>query len=300
MNWRLQGTIQKALGYVPGGRRIHAQWRRRATPDFGRECDLAIDDWLRMVGLLRSCGAVLDGATVVELGAGRMPSAALCYYLAGAAHVFTLDRERRIEDDLVRDLADRLMVHVAGIARAASRPEPQVSSAQRALATSLDRGASLAVATGSVVDYRAPADLAATALPAGSIDIVCSTSLLEHLPEATVAAVLAEAMRVLRPGGVMVHAVHTGDHYAAADTRLDPLHYLRFSDEEWARWNNSFLHQNRLRAKDFADLASAAGFTIEAFAPRRRGKSNGVHAKFAGYAPEELTVIDVDLAARKR
>ena len=113
-----------------------------------------------------------------------MPAWAVCCYLAGARHVFALDRERRIDDDLVRDLADRLMVHVSAIARATGRSEPRISSAQRGLATLLDRGASLAVATDNVVDYRAPSDPAATALAAASIDIVASTSVLEHLPAA--------------------------------------------------------------------------------------------------------------------
>ena len=298
MDWRVRGAIQKALGYVPGGGRIHAQWQRRA--DFGRECDLAVGDWLRMVGHLRASGVALEGATVVEIGAGRMPAWAVCCYLAGARHVFALDRERRIEDDLVRDLADRLMVHVSAIARATGRSEPWISSAQRGLATSLDRGASLAVATDNVVDYRAPSDPAATALAAASIDIVASTSVLEHLPAAGVEAVFAEAKRLLRPGGVMIHAIHTSDHYATADRRLAPLRYLQFSDDEWARWNNAFLYQNRLRAKDFIDRVRAAGFTIELETPRH-GELDGirVHPRFAGYTREELEVIDLDVVARK-
>ena len=293
MDWRLKGAIQKALGYVPGGQRIHEQLQRRATPDFGQECDLVVDDWLRMVGELRSRGVTLDGARIVELGAGRMPTWSLCGYLAGASHVYALDRDRRIEDDLVCDLANRVMVHVPAIARAIGRPELEVASAQRALATSLERGATLAVATGSVVDYRAPADPAATALPAASIDLVFSTSVLEHEPD--VDAVFAEAMRILTPGGVMFHAIECGDHNA----RSNPLHYLKFSDEQWARWNNRFLYQNRLRAKDFVDRARAAGFAIEAVAPRSSGTPNGVHARFTGYSRDELAITSFELLARK-
>lgn len=294
MDWRLKGAIQKALGYVPGGSRIHEQLARRETPDFGRECDVAVDDWLRMIGELRSRRVTLDGATVVEIGAGRVPTWSLCCYLAGAAHVYALDRERRLDGDLVCDLADRLMVHVPAIARALGRSEPDVASAQRGLATSLDRGATLAVATGSVVDYRAPADPAATALPASSIDVMISSSVLEHVPD--VDAVFTEAMRILTPGGVMFHAIDCGDHNA----RNAPLHYLKYSDEQWARWNNRFLYQNRLRAKDFVEMARAAGFTIEAVTPRSSGAPNGVHAKFTGYSRDELAITSFDLFARKR
>jgi SAM-dependent methyltransferase len=289
VKWRVQAAIDKALGYVPGGLRIHERLHRRAAPDFGNECDVAIDDWLRLVGH----GLRLDGATVVELGAGRLPAVALGCHVAGAAHVYALDRERRIDDNLVPDVADRLMVHLAAIARTTGRPEADVTSAQRVVATSLARGASLAVATGSVVDYRAPAAPADTALPAGSIDVVLSASVLEHVPD--VSAVFAEAMRILRPGGTMAHAVDCADHYAPHD----PLNYLRFSDAQWARWNNDLVHQNRLRAKDFADAARAAGFTVELVAPQRSGTAKGVHTKFIGYAPDELAITSFDLLARK-
>ncbi len=300
MDWRLKGAIQKALGYVPGGRRIHERLHRRIA-DFGRECDLAVDDWRRLMAHLRSCGVTVQGATLVEIGAGRAPALPLCFYLAGAAHIFALDRDRRIEDELVRDLADRLMAHVAAIAEASGRREPEVGSEQRAIATALERGASLAVASGSVVDYRGPADPTATALPAGAVDIVFSHDALEHLPPSTVAATFTEAMRLLRPGGVMVHAIHCGDHYADGDRRIGPLHYLQLSDDQWARWNNTFLYQNRLRAKDYVELARAAGFAIEREVPQRTAKVDiTVDGRFSGYAPDELAVIDIDLVARKR
>ncbi len=302
MGWRVQGAIQKALGYVPGGRRIHDQLQRRVSIDFGSECDVKVDDWRTMMGHLRACGVTVQGATLVEIGAGRAPTFPLCFYLAGAAHGYALDHDRTIDDELVRDLADRLMVHVTTIAATAGRPEPEVGALQRHVATALERGASLAVATGSVVDYRGPADPTATALPAGSVDIVFSASVLEHLPPATLERVFAEAMRVLRPGGVMVHSIHCGDHYADTDHRIDPLRYLRFSDEQWARWNNPFLYQNRLRAKDFVDLARAAGFSIEVEAPQRCAELDGIAVapRFSNYSREELEVVDLDVVARKR
>ena len=298
MDWRLTGAIQKALGYVPGGRRIHERLHRRAI-DFGQECDVEVDEWRRLTAQLRTCGVSITGATLVEIGAGRAPTLPLCFYLAGAGRVYALDDERRIEDELVCDLADRLMIHVTAIAAAAGRPEAETSAMQRAVASSLARGASLAVATGTVVDYRGPADPTATALPAGSIDIVFSSSVLEHLPPATIERVFAEALRILRPGGVMIHAIHCGDHYAAGDGRIDPLRYLKFSDDEWARWNTPFLYQNRLRAKDFTDLTRAAGFSIELEAVQGRGTVNGVHARFSGYTREELAITELHFVARK-
>ncbi len=54
-----------------------------------------------------------------------------------------------------------------------------------------------------------------------------------------------------------------GDHYAYVDRNVHQLNYLRYSDEEWQRWNNAFLYQNRLRAHWFVDGARRHGFDID-------------------------------------
>jgi Methyltransferase domain len=133
----------------------------------------------------------------------------------------------------------------------------------RSIATAVGRGAALEDATGGVVVYRAPCDAAATGLPAASVDVVFSNSVLEHVPRPAIERCLVEARRTLRAGGVMFHSVNCGDHYAYVDRDVHQLNYLRFSDVQWRKWNNRFLYQNRLRAVDFVEMARAAGFAIE-------------------------------------
>ena len=76
----------------------------------------------------------------------------------------------------------------------------------------------------------APADASQTSLLADSVDVVFSNSVLEHVPRDMIERCFAEAHRILRPGGVMFHSVHCGDHYAHFDRSISPLHYLQFSD----------------------------------------------------------------------
>ena len=308
MHWRVKGAIQKALGYVPGGRRIHGELQRRAggLADFGRECDIKVDDWSLMVKHLRACGVAVAGATYVELGAGSFPTLPMCLYLAGAERVYTLDQHRHIDRELVEELADRLMNHIALIADVARRPEPEITALQRAMVTALRRGGSLAVATANVVDYRAPTDTGATALPAGTIDVVFSNSVLEHMQAPAIEAAFTEALRILKPGGLMFHSVNCGDHYAYIDRSINQLHYLQYSDDEWERWNNAFLYQNRLRAKEFTRMARAAGFVIDVDTSRPHPKRLAelakvtVHPQFStSYSPDELAITSIDFVARK-
>ena len=221
MDWRVKGAIQKALGYVPGGDRIHYMLQRYAggMRDFGRECDIKVDDWRLMIGHLRTAQVPFEGATMVEIGTGWYPTFPLCLYLAGVGRVFTFDMHRMLKVELVHELADRLAAHVALIASEVGRREEEVKAEQVALAAALTGGASLARATGGIVDYRAPADASHTSLLAGSVDVVFSNSVLEHVPRGVIEACFAEASRILRPGGVMVHSINCGDHYAYTDRR---------------------------------------------------------------------------------
>lgn len=95
-----------------------------------------------------------------------------------------------------------------------------------------------------------------------------------------------------------------GDHYAYIDRSIDQLHYLRYSDREWRRWNNAFLYQNRLRAEDFTRMARDAGFTIELdisrVTPERLAQLDAtpVHAEFAGYTRDQLAITCIDFIGR--
>lgn len=308
VDWRLKGTIQKVLGYVPGGGRIHYMLQRRAggLTDFGRECDIKVDDWQIMMGLLREAGICVRGSTFVEIGTGWYPTFPFCMYFAGAARVFTYDLTRLMKPDMTALLADRLQAHVPLIARVAERPIDEVERMQTELAKAISAGTRISVATDNVVDYRAPADASATTLLGGSIDCVFSNSVLEHVPTAVIEAIYAECMRVLRPGGIMCHSVNCGDHYAYSDRAIHQLHYLQFSPQEWSRWNNAFLYQNRLRAKDFTELARNAGFDVELdksrTTPQKLAQLDslpGVDPSFAHYTREQLAITNIDFIARK-
>ena len=119
MDWRLKGAIQKLLGYVPAGDRIH-YWLQRnggGLTDFARECDIKMDDWRLMIGHLRAAKIPVAGTRFLEMGTGWYPTFPFALYLGGAASVETLDLNRHLKPDRVRALVARLAEHVPQIAR---------------------------------------------------------------------------------------------------------------------------------------------------------------------------------------
>ena len=307
MNWRLKGAIQKVLGSVPGGHRIHFQLQRRigGLTDAGREADIKVEDWRLMIGHVLASKIVLEEATLFEIGTGWYPTFPLCFYLAGARRVITVDLTRLLERELVLMVVERLARHVPAIARAAALPQKEVEARRLDLVVALQRGASIEEATHGVVDYRAPADATATKLPDDCVDVVFSNSVLEHLPPDVLEACFTEARRILRPGGISVHSVNCGDHYAYADPRIHQLNYLQYSEAQWRRWNNAFLYQNRLRAVDFLEVAKRSGFTIEIDTsrahPKRLDELDGIaiDPAFKRYTREQLAVTSLDFVGRK-
>ena len=307
MHWRAKGVLQKVLGHLPGGERAHYLLQRRfgGLRDFRREFDIKMDDWRLMAGHLHTAGRPIAGARLFEIGSGWYPTFPFACYLGGARQVITVDLNRHIKPELVRDCAYHLARHTGLIADTCGVPEEIVRQRQRQLAARLQHGDDVGTATDGVVIYDAPADASRTSLPAQQVDCVFSNSVLEHVFPDAVDGIYREAMRILAPGGIMFHSVNCGDHYAYVDRTINQLNYLQYSDREWRQWDNAFLYQNRMRAYEFVDRAVNAGFEIALNTECAREKrlaelaAMNVHPQFAHIPPERLCVTSIDFIGRK-
>lgn len=92
-------------------------------------------------------------------------------------------------------------------------------------------------------------DAAETGLPDASVDVVTSTMLLHEMPPAHVRATLAEAHRVLAPGGIMMHL----DFLPPDDEFLAWLHFGHSK-------RNNEPYMATLAAMDVGGAIEAAGF----------------------------------------
>lgn len=306
MHWRIKGIVQKLLGVMPHGAPVHHVLQRKlgGLRAFGAECDSKVEDFRLMVGHLRTAGIEVQGARLVEIGTGWYPAFPVCLFLLGAARIETFDLNRHLRPELVSALIARLEGHLPGLAELGRVSVDEVRARHRTLASAFARGLGLEEAGAGQIIYRAPADAARTGLPDGSVDVVFSNSVLEHVPPPAIEGLFAEARRILSPAGAMFHSVNCGDHYAHFDRRIHQLHYLRYPEARWRFWNNAFLYQNRLRACDFTALARAAGFAVEIDTSHARPErlrqldAMGIAACFGHYTREQLAVTSIDFVAR--
>jgi SAM-dependent methyltransferase len=305
MDWRIKGIVQKLLSAAPGGARVNSALQRLLGDlrDFEREVrSKTLDDWVPLVRLARSCGPSPVGLRMVEVGTGWFPTLPLCFHLAGASSCTTFDLDRHLNPSLLLRLLHALGPHVPAIAAAAGC-DPAVVTARLSRLGGL--GSPSDVLLACAIDYRAPADATRTGLAADSVDVVYSNSVLEHVPAQVLDSLMRESFRVLRPGGLALHSVNCGDHYAYFDRSITPINYLRYSERAWRWWNNRLQFQNRLRASDFLTSAERAG--LELVETRWRARPELVEAlesmrvapEFAHYPREQLACTSIDFAARK-
>jgi SAM-dependent methyltransferase len=303
VDWRIKGLIQKVLSHVPAGRHLNnaLQQRLGGLKGFDSNVDIKVkNDWWVLVSHMRELAIPIEGRTFLEIGTGWYPTLPVCFFLGGAARCVSYDLTRLLDFDLTRRMLLRLEQHLAPSAERLGVSETLVRERWERLRAARDAADFLQRAG---IEYRAPADAAATQLPAGSIDVVFSNSVLEHVEPNAIEALMRETRRLLRPGGVAIHSVNCGDHYAYFDRGITPVHYLRYSEAHWRLWNNDLQYQNRLRADDFIESARRAGLAIvlNHQRPRRelieRFDQLPIAAEFRRYSREQLCTTSVDFVA---
>jgi SAM-dependent methyltransferase len=98
-----------------------------------------------------------------------------------------------------------------------------------------------------------------SAIPDGSIDLVVSIAMLEHVRRDLLAPLLAQLRRVTAPDGMGLHAIDFQDHLGGG------LQHLRFSDAFWASplVGRAGVYVNRLGLSAMVARFDRAGFEVE-------------------------------------
>lgn len=262
MDWRLK-CLALQLMRLPGGAALHRWAQRRLT---GRAWRKITDP--RMPGYSFHVEN-FRGGVALDFGSGRDLLNPLLLSSAGATTVYAFDIERLASIECINHVIRQLReLLVPG-------DWPEVSSFE-----DLERRYR--------IEYRAPGDMRSTGLAEGSVDFICSTSVLEHIPEPDIRRILVECARILSPTGVMSFVIDYKDHYAAADKRISPFNFYRYSERAWRWFNPPNHYQNRLRHSDFERLFRILGLQCESRRSIRELPEIDLATPFRSYSQEDL------------
>ena len=246
------------------------------------------------IAVQEAVGAMPPGP-LIEIGVGARPMLLLGFWLMGISGLTAVDRVRSLDLQLLqRDL--EAMRRDPGRVQAILR-EPASDGFADRLRWLLDPSLSAPrVLDGIGFDYRAPVDARVLPVTDSTCGLHVSRSVLEHVEPDAIAAVLGEARRALRRGGLLAHLIDFSDHFAHEDTTIPLIHFLKFSPEEWQRLaGNAFAYHNRMRSSDWERHFEAHGLRI-LFERRLTDQRSlefldagfEVHQDFRGYPPAVL------------
>ena len=256
MNWKAKAFAFNTFDRMPLGREAYYFVQRHVTKTVPRVLSPTAYTarwFLEHSKVLEhhSLGRGLGAMSLFEFGAG--------WDLYGNCVAWCLGVERQTVYDLTRwakpDQINIVLKHLQ------NEPPPGAVRVPAAmLPTSGPFEAGLKRSYG--ISYVAPNDAGATGLPSGSFDVVCTTSVLEHIPPDQIARIMKECHRLLPSGAVMSHVVDYSDHFAHSDPMITPYNFLSMDDKTWRRFNPGIHFQSRLRHSDYAKLFETAGFRV--------------------------------------
>src|SRR5205085_10629297 len=133
--------------------------------------------------------------TILELGPGNTLGAALFAAARGVERIWLCD---------VGDFAESDMEFYRGLAA-------QLEAEQPGFAARIDFSERARMLASLNATYLTRGTAGLAEIPSGSLDVILSTAVLEHVGRAEFAALAAEMMRMLRPGGASYHEVDLMD-----------------------------------------------------------------------------------------
>lgn len=135
-------------------------------------------------------------------------------------------------------------------------------------------------------------------IPDGSIDIVMSTSLFEHVLTADVPVLIAEIYKKLSDQGTAIFSIDLRDHYDFTEL----FSFYRYPEWLWKLMTyDRGRYMNRLRSSDFIRVAQECGFTIVHTYTEKSGAlfPPKLAAPFRKYSEGDLRTVHVVLMLQK-
>lgn len=261
--WWIKAGAQSALALFPFGEALNH--RLQIWNGFYSNFEWAINANIEHLStLIRTTtlwGLRFQNADILEVGTGWIPTLPIGMYLLGA-RVHTYDHVRHLRSANLARALDLYAEHLPALAELSNTELAQLEARLRELKThhsdSLEQRLNRAG-----IEYYAPGDASQSGLPDESLDLYFSVAVFEHVPVTMIKAMLREAYRTLRPGGLIYHVIGLFDHYTTMDPNITRVNFLKYSDLAWRIiGQNRIQYHNRLRESEFLELFREAGFEV--------------------------------------
>lgn len=296
--WKIKVLIQFLLSKLPMGEKFNYLLQRVNKSHAVEKIEG------RIIGLLQSMRKInehipLEGATVVEIGTGWEPICSLLLYLMGVKICHTYDHVPHVRYNLVVMLIRSIENQLDEISKITSISLSVLEKRLSHLKNSSNLDGFFSRAN---INYNAPGDASMTGLEEGSVDLVYSHAVLEHVPEKVVYDLTMESKRILKTFGVAYHLIGLHDHYVSYDKKITKVNFLKYPEFLWSFFvKNRISYHNRLREKQFLDIFERCGAKVVWLENKTDPndidylRNMKIDKSFRGMSYEELAIYNTEL-----
>jgi hypothetical protein len=246
---------------------------------------------------LEAAGGIADGMKVMEIGTGWAHWEALfvrCFYKVEVTLMDVWDNRQ----------FDGFKTYAAELRRRLD--ETQRTEAQKERARDVLEAVAECTSFEQVYEllgfrYVIGVDTIYKTIGDGELDAIFSSDVLEHVPAESLPEMVAQHMRMLKPGGVCSHQVVPSDHLCIYDKQVNNKNYLRYGEGTWNLFfANDVQYINRIQMSEWAALYEKAGFEVDC-RPTASVDISGlkVAGKFKTLPASDLGITVFHLIARK-
>ncbi|MCA1570294.1 MAG: class I SAM-dependent methyltransferase [Chloroflexi bacterium] len=288
----LKAAVQGAVAVLPASHRANELLQRmqgslRLTEErFAFTYRMA----LRHVEAVERYGKGIGAARVLEVGTGSHPVVPIALMLRGAERVLTADITPLCSLSRVLEAIN----HFRALPPEEHRGwKPEARERLESAAVARHGSSEEALASLGVDSHIGR--VSEIGLPLGAVDLIVTNSTLEHVPPLELVDMLRGFRRLAGSDAIASHYIDLTDHYSHFDSSIDAYNFLRYSDRAWRPFNNHLHYQNRLRAPDFRQLFTDAGWRIVAEDVERVSThlSGPIASRFRRTDPEQLTISEL-------
>ena len=304
MKWILKAVIQKVISWLPASQKVNYLFQKYVTRGvrlsgqyFGDKLGHTADH----LRFYNKYGKV-ENFMALELGSGWYPVIPIGLFLGGANSVISIDISPLMTAEGIREtIAKYLEWYASG---KLDHIKPYIKEERLQVLENLETAnLSKEVLLESLNLELQIRDARNTGFEESSFDLVCSNNTYEHIYGGILKDIIKEFQRIVKPGGINSHFIDMSDHFAHLDNSITIYNYLKYTEKQWSRIDNSVQPQNRLRLPDYRKMYAEAGISVLE-EERRPGsishlKKVTVAAPFSGYTQEEIAVSHVHLVSSK-
>ena len=309
MRWQLKARVQNAVASLPFASNAVYYAIQRSVGGLRPKRNHPVDRFQAAISLvewIESAGVDITGRRFLEVGTGHMVNVPTALWLLGAGETLTVDLNRYLSKKVLTESNDYIRRNQQQVLALFGNRAMNRDFQTRFQQLVSFRGKLGALFEMMNVQYLSPCDARALPVADHSYDFHISNTVLEHIPPDDLRDILAEARRVLKPDGLLVHHIDPSDHFSHDDDSIPAVNFLRFTDEEWHRWaGNRFMYQNRLRFSEYVSLFEQQGariLRVEGRVDERSVKALreglALADKFVGLEPNELATTELSIMAQ--